>query len=74
MTVDVEHGLPSAKTFRTLWSNVSWGTPIQKNAQHALDNSLCGVIATLNGETIGMRIGPGMHAALSALAKADNAA
>ena len=54
MKITIDHKLPTAETFRALRSGVSWGVPALENAQNALDASLSGVVASHNGEIIGM--------------------
>lgn len=54
MTVQIEHRLPSVSEFIALRSGVSWSVPTAVLTRQALAASLGGVIATLDGETIGM--------------------
>lgn len=54
MTLSIEYRLPSADAFLKLRSTVSWGAITGQQAETALAGSRGGVIALLEGETIGM--------------------
>ena len=53
-SVTFKSTLPSPDAFAALRNSVGWGQITLEQAEAALANSLCGVIADLNGKTIGM--------------------